>query len=152
MSTRRQDPFGHSGRRQYDFASMADPAPLPPQLVDTAHSARGLHLLMLFGSRARRDSHPGSDWDFAYIATAAFDPAAFLGNVATIVGTDRVDLVDLDRAGALIRYRVARDGQVVFEAQPGIADRFQFEAVRFWCDAESVLQRGYDQVLAELTR
>ena len=143
----KQDPFGRSRRRQYDFASMADPAPLPPQLVDTAQSARGLQLLILFGSRARRDGHPGSDWDFAYIATAAFDPPAFLGSVAAIVGTDHVDLVDLNRAGGLIRYRVARDGQVVFEAQPGFADRFQFEAVRFWCDAESVLQRGYDEVL-----
>ena len=133
------------------FASMADPSPLPPQLIATAQSARGLELLMLFGSRARRDSHPGSDWDFAYIATDAFDPTAFIGSVAGIVGTDRIDLVDLNRAGGLIRYRVARDGQVVFEAQAGSADRFQFEAVRFWCDAESVLQRGYDAVLAELT-
>lgn len=134
------------------FASMADASPVPPQLIATAQKARGLELLMLFGSRARRDGHPGSDWDFAYTATDAFDPAVFLGNVAGIVGTDRVDLVDLNRAGGLIRYRVARDGQVVFEAQPGFADRFQLEAVRFWCDAESVLQRGYDDVLAELTR
>lgn len=133
------------------FASMAHVPPFSPQLIATAQNARGLELLMLFGSRARLNSHPGSDWDFAYIATDAFDPAVFLGNVAVIVGTDRIDLVDLNRAGGLIRYRVARDGQVVFEAQPGFADRFQFEAVRFWCDAESVLQRGYDAVLAGLT-
>ena len=56
------------------FASMADSSPLPPQLIATAQNTRGLELLMLFGSRARRDSHPGSDWDFAYIATDPFDP------------------------------------------------------------------------------
>ena len=133
------------------FASMADAAPFSPQLIATAQNARGLELLMLFGSRARRDSHPESDWDFAYIATDAFDPAAFIGSIAGTVGSDRIDLVDLNRAGGLIRYRVARDGRAVFEAQPGFADRFQLEAVRFWCDAASVLQRGYDEVLAELT-
>ena len=134
------------------FASMADAPPFPPQLMDTARNTRALELLMLFGSRARDDNHPESDWDFAYTATDAFDLAAFLGNLAGIVGTDRIDLVDLNRAGGLIRYRVARDGHLVFEARPGSADRFQLEAVRFWCDAESVLQRGYDAVLAGLTR
>ena len=130
---------------------MANASPFPPQLITTAQSAHGLELLILFGSRARGDNHPASDWDFAYTATDAFDPTAFIGSVAGIVGTDRIDLVDLNRAGGLIRYRVARDGQVVFEAQAGSADRFQFEAVRFWCDAETVLQRGYDAVLAGLT-
>ena len=53
------------------------------------------------------------------------DPAAFIGSIAGTVGSDRIDLVDLNRAGGLIRYRVARDGWAVFEAQPGFADRFQ---------------------------
>ena len=67
-----------------------------------------------------------------------------------VVGTDRVDLVDLQRASGLVRYRVARDGHTVFEAAPGLADRFRLEAADFWCDAVSLLRRGYDDVLAEL--
>lgn len=111
----------------------------------------GLELLMVFGSRARTDAHPGSDWDLAYIAREGFDVAALLGVLVEAVGSDRVDLVDLRRAGGLLRYRVARDGQVVYEARPQLADAFRFEAVQFWCDAAAVLQRGYDEVLAELT-
>jgi hypothetical protein len=68
------------------------------------------------------------------------------------VGTDRVDLVDLRHAGGLLRYRAARDGQVVYEARSGLAERFRFEAAQFWCDAAPVLRRGYEEVLAELNR
>jgi hypothetical protein len=32
------------------------------------------------------------------------------------------------------------------------ADQFRLETARFWCDAAPVLQRGYEDVLAELAR
>ena len=115
-----------------------------------AHATPGLELLMLFGSRARTDAQPRSDWDLAYLAEAGFDIAALLGAVVEAVGSDRVDLVDLRRASGLLRYRAARDGQVVYEAHPRLAERFRLEAAQFWCDAAPVLQRGYDEVLAEL--
>lgn len=105
---------------------------------------------MIFGSRARGDAHEASDWDLAYLATDTFDPAAFHDVVSSIVGSDRIDLVDLARAGGLLRYRAARDGRVVYERRPGTADEFWLEAVSFWCDAAPILQRGYDEVLARL--
>jgi predicted nucleotidyltransferase len=111
-----------------------------------------LDALLLFGSRARGDARPDSDWDFGYLATRGLDITALLSTLVTIVGTDRVDLVDLNRAGGLLRFRVARDGQVVFEKTAGAVDRFRLEAARFWCDAAPVLERGYAEVLAELTR
>jgi hypothetical protein len=117
-----------------------------------ADSAPGLDLLLLFGSRARADGHPQSDWDFAYLAADPFDPAALLGSIIMAVGTDRVDLVDLRQAGGLLRYRAARDGLLVLEARRGLAERFCLEAAQFWCDAAPVLERGYEQVLAELKR
>ena len=104
----------------------------------------------MFGSRARSGAQPGSDWDLGYLAQAGLDLPALLGAVVEIVGCDRVDLVDLGRASGLLRYRAARDGQVVYEAHPRLAERFCLEAAQFWCDAAPVLQRGYDSVLAEL--
>ena len=64
--------------------------------------------------------------------------------------SDRIDLVDLQRAGALLRYRAARDGRIVVEIARGDFARFWFDAVSFWCDMQPVLRRGYDAVLAEL--
>lgn len=122
------------------------------QIRRIAASARGLRLLMLFGSRARGDAHARSDWDFGFIATPAFDVAAFLAALVETLDSDAIDLADVERATGLLRYRIARDGYVVFEAIPRLGEQFQFDAVQFWCDAEAVLQCGYQDVLASLPR
>jgi predicted nucleotidyltransferase len=121
-------------------------------LAGIAARTRGVVLLLVFGSRARGESHAASDWDLAYLAEGDHDPAALRAQAARALGSDRIDLVDLHRANGLLRYRVARDGRLVFEARPGVDDAFRLEAVRFWCDAAPILQRGYDDVLAELPR
>lgn len=133
---------------------------MPAPLVDSAAAAleraargrAGLKVVLLYGSRARDDAHGRSDWDVGYLATQDFDAAAWLAELIEGLGTDHVDLVDLGRASGLLRYRAARDGRTVYEAAPGLADRFRLEAARFWCDAAAVLQRGYDDVLAGLSR
>ena len=119
-------------------------------LREASLNAAGLELLRLFRSRARVDDGPASDWDFGYMATADLDVATLPAAIVEVVGSRRVDRVDLRRASGLLRYRAARDGQPLCEARPGIADQFCLEAVRFWCDAAPVLERAYDDVLAEL--
>jgi predicted nucleotidyltransferase len=115
-----------------------------------AASAAGLRLLILFGSRARGDAHTRSDWDFGFIATPAFDVAALLAGFVEALDTEAIDLVDLERASGLLRYRVARDGYTVFEDESRLGERFRLEAVHFWCDAAPVLERGYRDVLTSL--
>ena len=117
-----------------------------------ARATPGLELLMLYGSRARGDDTPQSDWDFAYLSEPGMDVVGLLGSLVSALGTDRIDLVDLRRAGGLLRFRAARDGEAVFESQAGAADRFRLEAAQFWCDVAPVLQRGYEDILAGLTR
>ncbi len=108
---------------------------------------RGLTLLVLFGSRARGDAAAHADWDFGFLSDSPVDPLTVMAALAEVVGSERLDLVDLARASGLLRYRAARDGVLVYEARPGIFDRFRFEAARFWYDAEPVLRPGYDAVL-----
>jgi hypothetical protein len=74
------------------------------------------------------------------VATDSLDPDALLLNLIRALGTDRVDLVDLDRAGAQIRYRAAAEGRVVHEGRPRAFSDFWLAAVDFWCDAEPVLR------------
>jgi len=125
--------------------------PVPKQQVisSLAARARGLRLLVLHGSRARGTARPESDWDLAYLADDGFDPDAFLADLVLALRTDRIDLSSLSGGGGLFRYRVARDGAVLFEAESGAFDRFWMQAVGFWCDAEPVLRRGYEGILAE---
>ena len=105
---------------------------------------------MLHGSRARGEAHAGSDWDFAYEADAGFDPDRLLAALATHLNADRIDLADLGRAGALLRYRAARDGAIVFEREPGAFERFWLDAVDTWCDLAPVLEPAYARVLESL--
>ena len=112
----------------------------------------GLRLLLLFGSQARGDVAPGSDWDLGYQATADVDPASLLADLVGLLGTDRIDLVDLDRASAQLRFRAAGEGRVLYQADPGNFPRFWTAAVSFWCDAGPLLRAGYEDVLARLPR
>ena len=117
---------------------------------ETAATAPGLKLLIVFGSRARGDEHDRSDWDFGFIGSATFDPDVLLASLVQAVGTDRVDLVNLSRAGALLRFRAADEGQLVYEAGHDEFSRYWLDAVSFWCDAEPIIHAGYDAVLAGL--
>ena len=73
-----------------------------------------------------------------------------LAALVEAVGNDRVDLVDLRRAGGLLRFRAACDGVSVYEASAERFDRYRLQAVQFWCDNAPVFERGYDEVLETL--
>lgn len=124
---------------------------LPPitreALIALAQVTPGLDLFLLHGSRARGDTHAGSDWDFGYLGDSRLDVAGLLANLVETLHDERIDLADLAVAGALLRYRAARDGEVLFEARPGVGLQFRFEAVDFWCDIQPVLEPAYQAVL-----
>jgi predicted nucleotidyltransferase len=113
-------------------------------------SARTVTLAVLHGSRARGDARPESDWDVGVLTDGPADLAALTADGAAVVGTDAVDVVDLRRASALLRFRAARDGIALIERPPGAFEAFQLDAVEFWCDARPVIRAAQDDVLAEL--
>jgi predicted nucleotidyltransferase len=121
-------------------------------LVRAAERVEGLDLLVLHGSRARGEARVDSDWDFAVIGDARLDISALLASLVDALGTDRVDLADLTRAGAVLRFRVARDGIVVFERRAGAFESFAVSAAQLWCDMEPVLRRAHADYLAEWAR
>lgn len=116
-----------------------------------AEAARGtgIRLLVLFGSRVRGQTHSHSDWDFAYLADGQPDIELLRERLAPALATDELDLVDLTKASALLRFRVAAEGKPLFESPAGGFLQFQDEAARFWCDIEPVLSNAYRRILAE---
>ena len=122
------------------------------RLPSIAASTPGLSLLVLHGSRARGDAHDRSDWDFAYVAEATMDPDALLAALVETLGADRIDLVNLASAGALLRFRVAETGSLIFERQPRTFERFRLDAIDTWCDLVPVLGPAYEQRLEGLSR
>lgn len=133
---------------------MAEGLTVPPleRLSTMASATPNLDALVLYGSRARGSARPDSDWDFGYLSGGPVDHAALLVALIEVLGTDRVDLVDLRRASGLLHFRAAVEGQRLFERYAGRTDRFRLEAAEFWFDAAPVLASGYEQVLAGLGR
>jgi predicted nucleotidyltransferase len=121
-------------------------------LARVARGHAGLKLLVLYGSRARGEARPGSDWDLGYLADATFDPDAFLAGAVGALEADTIDLVDLSRASGQLRYRAAAEALVVFARSDEAFGSFWLDAVTFWCDAAPVLRAGYGQVLKDLAR
>lgn len=120
------------------------------ELRAVAARQRGLRVLLLHGSRARADATARSDWDFGYLADERFDEAGLRAALARALDRDDVDLVDLRRAGGLVRVRAAREGRCLYERRPGEADHFRLQAVRFWLDVEHVVRPEYQGVLRGL--
>jgi predicted nucleotidyltransferase len=107
-------------------------------------------LRLVSGSRARGDHHTGSDWDLGYVSRGEVDHLALLDEVAHALGTDSVDLADLDRASGLLRFRAAREGVVVYQAEQGAFESFAVEAALHWYDVEPTVRREHAAILAGL--
>lgn len=99
-----------------------------------------LKLVVLFGSQAKGGATPTSDWDLGVLFMPGInDPlrdcrmnwplAQALG-----VGSDAVDVVDLEKASYLLQKVVAQEGIPLFERQPGSFANFSSKARRQWAD------------------
>jgi predicted nucleotidyltransferase len=99
-----------------------------------------LELLVLFGSRARDDHHPCSDWDFALLFNeelrqqheqegwSYFRSWSVLQQVFDL-GDEEMDWVELKNASDLLAHAIARDGVVIYEDQPGLFEQFRQNAL-----------------------
>lgn len=86
-------------------------------LQEIAASFPGRRLLgaWLYGSRGRGESRADSDVDIAVLCDASLDPVHLFdaaGRLATRIGA-AVDLVDLRRAGGLLRVEATQRGRVL---------------------------------------
>lgn len=97
--------------------------------------------------RARGDARDASDWNLGYVGDASLDADGLLSMLVKVLGTDRIDLVDLTHAGAQLRFRAVRDGTPLFAADARESHRFWFDAVSFWCDMQPVIRAEYGSAL-----
>ncbi len=89
-----------------------------------------LERLVLFGSAATGRARPRSDLDLAVSCEGPADLDAIYLALAGRLRTDRLDLVDLRRAGPLLAFQIARTGLVLFERFAGVFRQFQSLASR----------------------
>ncbi len=100
-----------------------------------------LKLLVLFGSRARGDNFPSSDWDFALLfdeeLRQQYEPSGGWNCYRSWVvlqrvlglGDDEMDWIDLKNASDLLAHKIARDGVVIYESEAGLFEQFRQESL-----------------------
>lgn len=122
-----------------------------------------LKLLVLFGSRARGEADPSSDWDFAFLLEpdrpTAPKPFSFPGSelLDTLckllqVSEEVIDLVDLSTCSEITAHFVARDGQVIYEKTPEEFAQFQQRALKTKAELKQYRHAQRDKVLQTLAR
>lgn len=115
------------------MAKPPAPTDILPSLVAALKEALGERLvaLILFGSRARREAHPGSDWDVFLIATELPRrfwerhlqlkqalPAEFRGAVSLLAATTR----EFESRISSLYLDLALEGQILYDPE-GYATR-----------------------------
>ena len=100
-----------------DPSFLASLSPALPQRLPQ------VQLLVLFGARAMGTATDRSDWDLAVLAQTASPWEVFLmqKDLADLLHLpfDTLDVVNLGRCSPLLAYAVARQGQLLYESEPG---------------------------------
>lgn len=97
-----------------------------PPLLDRVIATWGPISVWLFGSRARGEGHPGSDWDILAVvpdelADEEVAPVACwrlgrgAGVVADLIGCHASDFADATNTPNTLAYEIAREGVLLYE-------------------------------------
>jgi hypothetical protein len=115
-------------------------------------------LAYLFGSQARRTAHPASDIDIAVLLagqpdeTQCFDSRMrLLGGLIEILRTNDVDVAILNHASASLRYRVLRDGALLFCRNHDRLIDFRLRTINEYLDFKPMLER-HEMAILEKAR
>ncbi len=117
-------------------------------LTEALAEAGGIRVALLFGSTARGDERPDSDVDIGFVP---MDPGMTLGDELALqarlerVAGRTVDLVRLDLADPMLRWRAAKDGVVLLSLAPGDAARLIAEIALEHADLAPLVEAGAER-------
>jgi predicted nucleotidyltransferase len=111
-----------------------------------------VELAYFFGSRAGGTDGPISDFDIAVLFAEVPIPSMkykLVHQLATILMTDRVDLVVLNQAPVELRYAVITTGIVIYEVNLTVRVEFEASTLSRYGDYLPVLRRQRKEILEE---
>jgi predicted nucleotidyltransferase len=128
--------------------------PLPPNIrqrlehLTSIFQRSNVRLAYLFGSLAQ--DRPGNDVDLAILRNDG--PALELyAAISGVLGTERLDLVDLRTASAVVRFEVMSTGRLLYAAEEDSQLDFERETLRVYKDAAWRRRRQEDILRARIT-
>lgn len=103
-----------------------------------------LDLILLFGSQVRKKVlHKESDFDVAYLSKKDLDlmeEAKLICDLMPIFKSEKVDLVNLKRAGPLLMHQIFENHKILFCKDPKIYYRYKIYAERKYVEARPLFK------------
>lgn len=123
-----------------------------------------LKLLVLFGSRARGDNFPSSDWDFALLfdeeLRQQYEPGGgwncyrSWSVLQQILGLDddEIDWIDLKNASDVLAHTIAFEGKVIYEKTAGEFEAFRRISLKTTAELRQIHQKEREELELELQK
>lgn len=106
----------------------------------------GIEALYLFGSAVQGGTAPG-DVDLAYKPSQGFDLGVLAARAQEVLATDRLDLVDLNRADPPLAFAILTQGRCLFARELATLERFAAAVRRTYRDEEQARSRLWAMTL-----
>jgi predicted nucleotidyltransferase len=113
------------------------------KLISYLKKQRGLLVVYLFGSRARGQQHPSSDYDFAVLLDSCLNEAeqnekqvSLSTEIGAIVRSTKVDILILNSAPSRFIHQVIKYGKLLYEKDPFTRACFEARAHSFYLDEQ----------------
>lgn len=126
--------------------------PLPSDIasrldqLSSLFEAEGVLVAYIFGSLAQQ--REGNDVDLALLLPLDQPVYLLREKLSAVLGTERIDIVDLSRANNVLRFEIISTGRCLFAANDELRLDFELETVRIYHDRE-VPRRRQEAVLRE---
>jgi predicted nucleotidyltransferase len=109
-------------------------------VVVALSSESDVRLAVVFGSATKGGLHRHSDLDIAVMGVAEARLPGLAVALSRIAGRE-VDLIALETATPLLRFEIARDGEVLLERRPYLWSDFKAKAMVDWWDWAPLARR-----------
>ncbi len=127
----------------------ADKTRLIRRIASRLRGIPEIKLAYLFGSQARKNAGPTSDYDFAFYlderdSKKIFDTECRIGNIlAQELGSDEFDIAMLDRLDAPeLVYQIVQDGKLLIDREP-YRTTFEPQAINQYEDHITLLRKNH---------
>lgn len=111
------------------------------ELAERLESLDSVRIAILFGSRVRGRPRADSDIDVCVVTEGEDDEALALSS-------GRMDISVFRRLPLYMRYRVLRDGEVLFCKDEGLLTKLRFWTVKLYLDEKHWRDRAVHEVLS----